>query len=99
MATLRKRGKAGAWYALYRDAEGWLRQKATRTLDRKQAQKMADEWERVSRPTAKLWFDKLAGQDLLSARGLKCGESRATLLAKVAYTHKIIPTLVNFLYR
>lgn len=51
MASLRKRGKLGAWYALFRDANGKLREKPTHTLDRKTAQKMANEWEQASRPS------------------------------------------------
>jgi integrase len=51
MASLRQRGKSGAWYALFRDAGGKLREKPTHCLDRKTAQKMADEWEATARPS------------------------------------------------
>lgn len=50
MASLRQRGKAHAWYALFRDGTGKLREKPTHTTDRKKAQSLADEWERTARP-------------------------------------------------
>lgn len=51
MATLRKRGKKGIFYALYRDGSGTLIQKKTDTTDRKLAQRIADEFERAARPS------------------------------------------------
>ena len=51
MASIRPRGKDGALSALWRDAQGKLRERPTKTTDRKLAQKLADEWERAARPT------------------------------------------------
>lgn len=51
MASVRPRGKGGAYYALFRDAGGKLRERPTKTTDKKLAQKLADEWERAARPT------------------------------------------------
>jgi integrase len=51
MASLRQRGKGNALYALFRDGQGKLRERPTKTTDRKVAQKLADEWERAARPT------------------------------------------------
>ncbi|WP_395736328.1 tyrosine-type recombinase/integrase [Prosthecobacter sp.] len=51
MASIRPRGKGGAYYALFRDAAGKLRERPTKTTDKKLAQKLADEWERAARPT------------------------------------------------
>lgn len=53
MASLRKRGgKKNYWYALFRDASGKLVERSTKTDQRKRAQELADEWERLSRPSA-----------------------------------------------
>lgn len=52
MASIRKHGcKKNFWYALIRDAEGRLVEKCTKTTDRRQAQELADEWERLARPS------------------------------------------------
>jgi integrase len=52
MASIRQRGKGNALYALFRDGQGKLRERPTKTTDRKLAQKLADEWERAARPTS-----------------------------------------------
>lgn len=53
MASLRKHGgKTNFWYALFRDAGGRLVERSTKTTDRRRAQELADEWERLARPSA-----------------------------------------------
>lgn len=53
MASLRKHGGTKCyWYALFRDAQGKLVERSTKTTDRRRAQELADEWERLSRPSA-----------------------------------------------
>lgn len=53
MASLRKRGgKRNFWYALFRDATGKLVERSTKTDNRRRAQELAEEWERLSRPSA-----------------------------------------------
>lgn len=53
MASLRKHGgKKNYWYALFRDADSRLVERSTKTTDRRQAQELADEWERMVRPSS-----------------------------------------------
>lgn len=53
MASLRKRGgKRNFWYALFRDATGKLVERSTKTDNRRRAQELAEEWERMARPSA-----------------------------------------------
>lgn len=53
MASLRKHGgKKNYWYALFRDAGGRLVERSTKTTDRRKAQELADEWERMARPSS-----------------------------------------------
>lgn len=49
MASLRKRGKNGHFYAIWRDGKGKLRERPTHTTEKRTAQKLADEWEKASR--------------------------------------------------
>jgi len=50
MASVRQRGKAKTWYALYRDADGVQVQKALKAESRRQALEMAEELENAARP-------------------------------------------------
>lgn len=50
MASIRQRGKKKTYYALFRGEDGVLQERSTKTGDRKKAQQMADEWEKVARP-------------------------------------------------
>lgn len=54
MASLRQRGKKKTWYALFRDAAGTLVERSCKTADKKKAQSMADDWEKMARPTAQM---------------------------------------------
>lgn len=51
MASLRQRGKGRVWYALFRDPNGKLVQRCTKLTDRRKAQEVADEWEKMARPS------------------------------------------------
>ena len=51
MASLRQRGKNKIWYALFRDAKGELVQRTTKLIDKRKAQALADEWEKMARPS------------------------------------------------
>ncbi|WP_395753307.1 tyrosine-type recombinase/integrase [Prosthecobacter sp.] len=52
MASIRPRGKKKLYYALFRDANGNLVQRCTKLTDKRKAQDLADEWEKMARPTA-----------------------------------------------
>ncbi len=52
MASVRQRGKKKAWYALFRDATGVLVERRTKATTRKEAQSIAEEFERMARPSA-----------------------------------------------
>lgn len=52
MASVRQRGKKKAWYALFRDATGVLIEKRTKATTRKEALSIAEEFERMARPSA-----------------------------------------------
>ena len=52
MASVRQRGKTKAWYALFRDASGRLMERRTKANSRREAQAIADEFERMARPSA-----------------------------------------------
>jgi len=54
MATIRTRGKKKICYALYRDSAGKLIERTCKTADKKKAQQMADDWERLARPTSQM---------------------------------------------
>ncbi len=49
MASVRQRGKKKAWYALFRDASGKLVERSTKAKNRRDAQEMADNFERLAR--------------------------------------------------
>lgn len=52
MASVRQRGKARTWYALFRDGAGKLVERSCKTGDRKKALELAEKWEAAARPAA-----------------------------------------------
>lgn len=52
MASVRQRGKKKAWYALFRDSTGVLIEKRTKANSRKEAQSIAEDFEKMARPSA-----------------------------------------------
>lgn len=52
MASVRQRGKKKAWYALFRDAGGVLVERRTKAASRKEAMSIAEDFERMARPSA-----------------------------------------------